>query len=491
MQGSEEKAITVNMGMSGEWLTNHVRLMVLSDDWRGAWRVLTEGLKGQSEEQTQQIAMGILKGELCLVGDTSVGINSREQDPDCSELQRYLNTLKFQNAGLCTINGKAYRPHARIQALDDHDYRAAHAKLGSFASNDRFVEERAMYYAPSNDYKITLPATKQIEIRTIDLRDETDPGEFLVMWEPRPDYPMWIKPFTNVKEAIADFVEARGFSYYSAGADTYYMDLKKDSTAEYEAFLLDVDSELSESQEDERNELLDKRHAHHISGLRDQILARLGPKDGEDWIRIPVHKLKEDIGSEKLPDHYVHVPKLPFQHWSLESIPAEKLGVLEPWEPVSRSGMKMQNDSAYHTDWVIGAGFDPDDFNRNHDLINSAAWHERFKYAQEAGSFEVVPLCKSTRNHFTGKVRWVAPGEALKEGEVGVIPHAGVEYDAALRSAAKHGTGIICKVGGALAHVVVVGRELDVPVVMWDKADSLTQFHSVWVNTRNGTLSFH
>jgi len=39
-----------------------------------------------------------------------------------------------------------------------------------------------------------------------------------------------------------------------------------------------------------------------------------------------------------------------------------------------------------------------------------------------------------------------------------------------------------------MAHVVVVGRELDVPIVMWDKAEELWGYHHVYVDTEKGTI---
>ncbi|MBI6725703.1 hypothetical protein YA0089_19035 [Pseudomonas viridiflava] len=494
----EAKTIQVNMSISGEFLTAHSRLMVLSNDWRGALDLLTDGLLCDDEGiDANALALSILKGEKCLVGDSNSedGITLKDQDQNCPELARYLQTVKFQNAGLFRFKSKVYRPYARIEALDDNDYCAAREKTHhSKMTQPDFVIERAMYYAPTRDHIVTLPATKQIDVRTMDLRDEEeDFAQFLMIWEPWADYPLWLKPTTDAKTAIENFAKDRGFRYSNTtGADTYYLDMKKKDIEEYEEFLLDRESQLTESQEDERNALLDRRHRNYLSECKAKIESRLGPRGGSDWLRVPVFNDEEKIHVEgALPDFYVEVPKLPFQHWALENIPAVELGALQPWEPVTYSGMKQQNDSVYHNDWVVGAGIDPDVYGREHILLDKSAQHQRFKIASELAKFEIVPLCKSTKGYFSGKVRWVAPGEELKKGEVGVIPHAGVEYDAALRSAAKHKTGIICKVGGPLAHMVVVGREMDVPVAMWDKADLLKSYHNVFVSLSNGTISFN
>lgn len=491
------KTIQVNMSISGEFLTSHSRLMVLSNDWRGALEILTGGLLSDDESiDANALALSILKGEKCLVGNSNSekGITLQDQDQSCPELARYLQTVKFQNAGLFRFKSKVYRPYARVDALDDNDFCAARDKtLHSKLTQPDFVIARAMYYAPNSEHIVTLPATKPIDVRTMDLRDEEDPSQFLMIWEPWTDYPLWLKPTTDAKAAIENFTRDRGFRYSNTtGADTYYLDMKKQNIQEYEEFLLDRNSSLTESQEDERNALLDRRHKNYLNESKAKIESRLGPRGGDDWLRVPVYNDEEKIRVEgAVPDSYVEVPKLAFQHWALENIPAVELGALQPWEPVTFSGMKQQNDSVYHNDWVVGAGIDPDEYTRNHVLLDKSAQHLRFKIASEMAKFEVVPLCKSTKGYFSGKVRWVAPGEELKKGEVGVIPHAGVEYDAALRSAAKHKTGIICKVGGPLAHMVVVGREMDVPVVMWEKADSLKSYHTVFVGLNNGTISFN
>ena len=81
-----------------------------------------------------------------------------------------------------------------------------------------------------------------------------------------------------------------------------------------------------------------------------------------------------------------------------------------------------------------------------------------------------------------GAVKKLKAGETLNPGEVGVIPHAGPEFEAAMRSATKHGSGLICVTGGRLAHLAVVARESNAILVMWPEAEYLMNGQEVVID---------
>ena len=102
----------LHFSIEADFILRHARDMVLSNDWRGALSLLTEGLEGMSHE----LACSILKGERTLV-DVDGGILDEPQDPDCPDLKRYLRLFAWQQAGVCRLTGGYYQPYAVIPAF--------------------------------------------------------------------------------------------------------------------------------------------------------------------------------------------------------------------------------------------------------------------------------------------------------------------------------------------------------------------------------------
>ena len=120
--------------------------------------------------------------------------------------------------------------------------------------------------------------------------------------------------------------------------------------------------------------------------------------------------------------------------------------------------------------------------------MNASSYALRMELCFKLLKFEFAVLSRSTKTKLSGKVRILNPGDVLQKGEIGVIERASVEYDAALRSAAQQDSGLICLTGGPLAHIAVVGREMNVPIIMWDKAKLLNNGARIDLNLENGTI---
>lgn len=496
---------TVSFSITGEFITEQCRSMVLSGNWRGAIAIL-EDVNGFGMDNS----IRLLKGEIELYGNSAEeGIFMREQDQEDEDLIDYLKTFKFQHSGLYMYKNKVYRPEYLVTAFNIEDVKTAMAIHGKNDRSSAFFRARSFHYAPSNDYIATGPLTSHD-------RREGDYDEGLVskkamLWKPVDDYPIWVTPHRKIEDAISEFTENRGFRYLKETGATFESSEDSETiTTEnafenaeivVEAITEIVDEVVTETPkpaekrkytrdmyEDQEKEKQDK-HDSYIQRIRDEICSKIGPKGGDDWLRMPHYKDGESMYKKgAIPDIYIDVPRLAFLHWALRNIPAVKLGIIEDWTPVSRSGLKMYNDDQYHSDWVIAAGYDPEVFYQEHDDINTSAYSFAMDIVRNMTDFDLIVLSKSLKKSFSGKIKHLKAGEKLEEGEVGVISHAGVEFDAALRSAAKHKTGLICLTGGPMAHVVVVGRELDVPIVMWDKAQELWNYHHVSVNTEEGTV---
>ena len=112
---------------------------------------------------------------------------------------------------------------------------------------------------------------------------------------------------------------------------------------------------------EDRLKELERSRVELIPLLRKEILK----KAGNDFINIPY----VFEGKEKK----ISIPRAPFHYWIVESRRGigdfvnklfDKLLEEEGdfWEPVSYSGLKMINDSPFHSDWVIAIGYDPEEW---------------------------------------------------------------------------------------------------------------------------------
>jgi len=140
------------------------------------------------------------------------------------------------------------------------------------------------------------------------------------------------------------------------------------------------------------------------------------------------------------------------------------------WTPVCPSNIKQDNDSRLHSDIWIALGFDFDgqeyDYSTKENLILSAIVDELHNEVFPAGEF--ITLNSAGLKTFTGKV--VTPqSKKITKHDILVIPHAGSEFEIFARQAGL----VISEVGGKLAHLVIVGREMGLPLVRVDNACEL------------------
>lgn len=137
------------------------------------------------------------------------------------------------------------------------------------------------------------------------------------------------------------------------------------------------------------------------------------------------------------------------------------------WQTVSPIGLKMMNDDPYHTDWVIGAGLDPEDRSLLYypSPIADAAMklsHELQDQFDEPSDVHVLvdgPYVSGTVYH--GRKKKPSP-----DGAIVVLPNLHPDYLEAIVDAA----AVITEEGGAVAHLAQVGRERNLPIVRIERA---------------------
>jgi phosphohistidine swiveling domain-containing protein len=142
------------------------------------------------------------------------------------------------------------------------------------------------------------------------------------------------------------------------------------------------------------------------------------------------------------------VPRAPFVCWVLNRTTLAHL--MPRWEPVSRSGMKLQGDCRFHSDWWFGAGFGTDGgaYDRCSPL-HEAAMNARSEIQHELGGFQCAVLSG-------GEDVYGTVGH-----DIAVVPDLRPErLDEILRCKA-----VITEAGGVGAHLAQVGRERSLPIV--------------------------
>lgn len=187
--------------------------------------------------------------------------------------------------------------------------------------------------------------------------------------------------------------------------------------------------------------------------------------------------------------------------------------LIPPYEAFSPSGVKLQMDDPFHTDVLLGAGFDLDDAYKHRSDENEAL-HEairmiedeyrekmRFDFTILANGFlhkdltyfsaEVYeydgPLPKHTwsSRHIDSAKK---PKDIHSTARCLVIPNASVEYQIACTNA----DVIITEVGGQLAHMAIVSREMGKLLLRVDNAlEKFPPGSKFWIDLEELTLKVY
>ena len=190
-----------NLVITGEFLTQHARTMVLSEKHADAQRLLTDSLVGDG---AADVVAKILVGQLNLTGDSQVGISTSDASDD-ADTQRYINDVAYIYAGRVLIDGQWYRPMGVVFAYssDEPNTRnfATQIDITAQSALARFACLRASYYIDSNMDE------RAFVLRLID-EDGIDSTLAHVVFEMCDDVPPWIEPAQDPQEALDKFIAA-------------------------------------------------------------------------------------------------------------------------------------------------------------------------------------------------------------------------------------------------------------------------------------------
>lgn len=424
--------------ISGEFLTELAREHVTNGEPQRALHFLTDSLEGISADQ----AASLLQGKTRLTGNSASGdIELVDEDPEDPQVREYAERLERQWRGIFRYNNKLYRPYAEVTVWNRDDWHfSLQVSAGQFGHVHTVGNQK--------DWKLIRSAF-YAEDPANDLVVATADSIFLCSYlaaEP----PYWVHISTEPPEVfVRDY--ARKYGLPETGAETQPSDL---------APVLHGISVTAKRNEPSQEELEEDAEAYdeRLRGYADRVLEQADA--GAGYLELSVS------GVEGAAPRLFKVPKAPFLHWAFRGVDCERFGVeLPAWSPVCPQGLKMGADDPHHTDWLLGAGLDLDDAYGTDSPVASAAYALLHKLRTEQLRTECSVL--TGKGSAYGTVVRPQPGERVPAGSIAVIPFAGPQYQAALESACVNGQGaVLCETGGRLAHLVLVGRELDARIVM-------------------------
>lgn len=502
--------------VEGEALTDIARQRVIEDRFDHGYRILFEGLHGISSDQV----LSILRGDSKLVG-----VNDVDMVPD--DDQEWKAQLRYRFAGVwVTSQGRFMRPYAIVTSWGPDDMRHASditpdsdsvkRTVNSFSRNDDEMAGRDLFYADDprrdarKDLRVASGTSDQVardrqgcvsilfrEVRGFPMTlmtahndaqkaldvylaaglhleergyIQTFPREhFKVRYECETitDPAPLARTHPDINEASqTDFREIGRFRNKVIDARTRKMTLEE--YEEYQRIMANRDGPLEQRMQALNKAMEIQRDLdRHIPAWRTDIVAQAG----DDWIEMPFQ------------DGTIRIPRAPFEQWCLWRTDGAHLAM--PWKAVSPQGVKMFGDDPYHTDFLIGAGLEPDAMQAD-PALNDAIYSLRADIQKQKMGFDCAVL--SGAGEAWGTIVHPKPGDEIADDAVVVVGTASARYlDIALKARA-----VIVERGGEMAHLVTVAREKEAIIVrMPDALKLYPAGSSVTVDASRGRIQLH
>ncbi len=486
---------TAHFKISGPDMTRIARDRMLDDNPGSAWRI-ANCLVG---EGVAEAALRILQGTAKLVGtETDMRLANEKLAADGLPVnlktRKYVEQFTYLYAGRIKIRERWYQPIARVIDFGINDLKNNHGVSTATRTSESYtsyIPNRQWHYAHTDEI---APACQNDDLIFVACGER----------------PHWQTPPRDPDAALAEFLAAgraldrRGHSIwypsqpereepsFSRGAPRLPVNVPMTSPDAYrlspsvdcmqrereaiQAGSLDamnhrlmaekqLQDQLDEFAADTlRDEEDNASYLRRIADLRVLILKQAGTDFLTlTWTSPPVTADEVETqaawGETSPPaSGSVQVPRAPFMHWALARL-RTYADQLPPWTTVSPVGMKLMLDDANHTDWLIGAGFDPRKFVLDHGPITQAAYAlgSRLQDMLDRPAVHVLvdgPAC-------SGTVVFGKPGVEAPEGAIVMLPNLHPRYVKTVAYAA----AVITEEGGATAHLAQVGRDRLLPMV--------------------------
>lgn len=439
----------MHFSITGEALTRFVRDLMLDQRPAHAWRCLTDGIDGMSEKQVRSILSGTHRFEsvergMFLVADSS------------EAAVEYVKSLRYIYAGRVRLHGRWWRPRAKVTSFGPEDVRAP--KQGRVHRN--LDMRRVEHYAGPDELAFNIVtdlamASNRCSYEKCGMCDGY--GEESFIFEPCGEPPHWWEENKSVDEALKDCL-ASGRKLDETGWMQTYADTYKSKLQGLDIKCKPVDPEWAKKAQREAEALIERDRIAREKAEFDTVVVNLRrqirEQAGDDLV---------DLGYDVFGDE-VRAPRAALVNWALRGTALSHLA--PPWKPCASAGLKMGQDDPFHTDWWVGAGFEPEDAYPPFGDKEQRDWDERFGRAISAAWREKFRIQKELGNFSAGVVVDAGPVEGRAGDEILVLPNLHPDYlERALKAKA-----IITEAGGALAHLAVVAMERNITIMRVENA---------------------
>ena len=500
---------SVCFSVDGLSISRLARDFVREGNWIRGIETIKEALIGIDSD----LAISVIKGEAEILGNSSdeEGVYVDTDGDDTVKIDM-ANVLSYLYSKTFYYRNKYWVPYAEVTSLGQIDTDWIEDRPDSafrLVTDDEFEDtgkldfRRAFMYAnsPFTDLAVLVPDTDYSSKKVIICKQgdapppwmkkylEVDPVEFLTelvengaSFEERGAYVETVREAQiEIQPVIDELPQNSEDEFTMAQANAMMAQLSMETMQRYS--MATSSEEMTQIEAD----MLDKRNRIQakLAGVRDddeqsysEYLANRDQttKFVNQFIRNKINdKARVSGGFITLTiadwngeeEHSIDVPAFPFYAWALGLANAKRMVPDFEWTPVSSSGMKMQCDNPYHTDWIIGAGVDAEDAYSSDPeslakKVMAAAYDMQFDLRHQFMDESFIILARGSKSIIEGKGYLVKENEVAPEGCIPIAPHAGPEYQLAMMAAG----AIICETGGKLAHLAVVGRESSCSVFM-------------------------
>lgn len=362
-----------HFSVHGDYLTNLFRDIFLEEGYQKVYDIFNQSFCGDIDVKFLNDILEC-KGKLVGVNDLEYTEDSWDDNPD------YKRDYDYKFGGVVYHNKKYFRPYAIVKSWVQADFSyAAAAWDGSpwkeqhyfvpLKRECRFNEVRSYYYVSQYDE---------------DFEVFTDNHNVYIFEELDFDMPYWMcDRFKRSFKAALDEFNKRG--YHISIIDPVKELSEAETFIEKSMQKMETEACFKADQEDfvinnkEFRENFAKQFT--LQSYKKKILEQ----NGDDWVDI-IYKVD---GEEKM----LKIPAKPFHQWCIGSGRLlgsenwdENVKKISPWETISPPGIKMVGDNLYHTDWVIGAGLDPEEWYYNvkndpaFEALDDAVWRYSFNF---------------------------------------------------------------------------------------------------------------
>lgn len=470
MSSKANKSSRGGFRITGAYLTQTARTLMVEQGWRKGYELLMEGLEGM-EAQT---ALAVLSGKKRLEG-----VNELEVvDDDCEQKISAVLAPLFQ--GCFEYRGVVFRAYGVVTRFSMDDYR-----FSLRVAEEGFAPKNTFWRAAMTDLSVervhwTDNRSQGSEYRPLMYLEDAN-SDVLVYIEGHAgrmgvvcerclvDVPLWMT-LPKRKEDVQAVLQAE----WAGGR-------LRDLTP--------VDSSMPDQVPCERGgeHVLSAQEQREQTLIAEQVLDGLSLKGFSEPKQEDEGSLEGDVPSATVREERYRERVVAFTEadtefgWRLlESnvggkvvrlrVPARAFlcaalrrggayDRMPKYSPVCPQGLKMARDCAYHSDAWLGAGMrleDAYDFDMPEQRLFTESLHT---LQRELLRYPFDVLCRGATPYVVGEV-CLDPQKVVK-GSILVVETASPEYaDAALRC-----QGVIVATGSKLAHMVVVSREEGVPVV--------------------------